>query len=306
MNKPLTLFDLPLEIVDQILSNLTFTEIYKYRSVCREWNELLTRQLQSISYQRIGTELELILHDPPIDEDEDERTHQYKWYMYPKAFKGYIPPRYENQEDAELYYGLCGFFGLGLIHYNYGMRDIPRRCEYYDINDDDSVRKEKRERWAWEQVERQIGTLQTKILRKYTTTFVEYITGRFGDIYNITLPLSKHIPIAFVKHTDTEFLLEFTLYEFAIEGGNARVNDYKMRASKSTCGQWVWNGLGDEWQHKTGIQIFKEFQPISNGHGDITIQLTARNANNTTISHILEAMTYMVLEHENGHHIEWK
>ena len=80
--------DLPQEMVYEILTKLPYTELLRVRQVCSDWKVLIDFIAKYISWRKLGSDIDLILHNENDENDDvEEGEVSYKWHIYPLAFK---------------------------------------------------------------------------------------------------------------------------------------------------------------------------------------------------------------------------
>lgn len=287
--------ELPYEIVYTILETLPFSEQNRLRVVCKYWQECLDRIIQYTTWEDLTEERNLNL---VFDEARPEQPNAYSWFMRPNEYA------YELEEN-ETYPNLFREFGVALIYYTFGAGGVPENCEYFNADDTPEEKAKKRLRWAQHRVKQEIGELKSELVLEVTERFIKERLDIFNSIYPLQITAVSGVPMFLAMRTNKSFHIEFTTQSFMSNQHGHNPNDFKMYVKKDNKGEWVWEGLGDNWEEKTARQVMECFAPKRTNETQLTFQGLCVNQESNTISHLFEAIIYLTEMHLLGKTIIW-
>jgi hypothetical protein len=269
--------DLPNEIIDLILNLLPYKDMHRLKAVSSEWKDSLTFLIAQVSWKRISNELDLII----IRDDAIENL-EYNWFLSPK--NTILEPC-----------SLPQLYGISQIEYTYGYPNLVQSCDFYNSNDEPNVLREKRTKWCDIVLTNHVGKIQYKLMKNLTFLFMKEQFDIYNEHYPVKLSFGENIvPLILVKKTNNLLKIQFTSDGFMINEENRKEHDFKLFKSKNDKKAWVWQGLGDRWQTMTVKEILQCFSPVQKENGQIAFNLLSLNHESNTISHLFEAILYIV------------
>lgn len=297
--------DLPSEVVYLILEKLPFQEKHNLKSVCWEWKCHMDDLLRHPTYLRHLRELYIQVDN---DTSNPDANPHYTWYMWPKAHE-------YNKLDKPEGINICKLIGKEIIYYSFGMQDIPNKCEYWISGDSAENIISKRKKWALHQLEKEIGSTNIKNLLRFRDAYIKETVHWFNYIYPpeltkcpaLTEEMCGQYIIVLLIQLDP-FRIEYSLNGFTRNGVYCSEHDFKMyrytpqEPNESEKSVEVWEGLGDKWSEQTASEILSHFKYSIE---EPEISQFCRNPESNTISHIFEAIAYLVWEYLNGNRIPW-
>lgn len=292
--RTMNLHDLPHEIIYTILEKLSFKEKHTLKTVCNYWKDCLQRMITYTKSSDISQELGLSFKN---GKGEFSSLEEYDWAI-------------NILDNNNEYIRPSLIFGKEILNYSFGLDNIGERCEYWNANDSSEDIIAKRVRWAYECLERQIGIEKVRLFQELRRRIWDEIIYHFNELYPLDIKLNpdKFIPLISIVENKEDIYLDFVIngYIYNREQGWANYHNFKMNIKRSAKG-WVWSGLGDEWENMCALDIIKQFFKTEGATGKgVSLKEMCTNTESNTISHLFEAIFYLVMKSKFGETVKWK